>query len=143
MTFLVRRAATLVATLLVVSVLAFLIPYAGEGDPARKILQARVNDPALDPAQVEALTRELGLDRPLHVQYLEWLGQAAGGDFPTERVRRAIDGRWERRAHGLREMPVWGWQLYDSGAADHAAEQARVAAMIERLIGHLRSVQRP
>ena len=63
--FLVRRAATLAVTLLVVSMLAFLIPYVGEGDPARKILRARVNDPALDPAQVEALTRELGLDRPL------------------------------------------------------------------------------
>jgi peptide/nickel transport system permease protein len=44
-------------------------------------LRARVNDPALEPAQVEALTRELGLDRPLHVQYLEWLGQVVGGDF--------------------------------------------------------------
>ena len=80
-TFLLRRAATLVVTLLVVSVLAFLIPYVGEGDAARKILRARVNDPALEPAQVEALTRELGLDRPLHVQYLEWLGQVARGDF--------------------------------------------------------------
>ena len=80
-TFLLRRGATLVVTLLVVSVLAFLIPYVGEGDAARKILRARVNDPALEPAQVEALTRELGLDRPLHVQYLEWLGQVVRGDF--------------------------------------------------------------
>jgi peptide/nickel transport system permease protein len=80
-TFLVRRAATLVVTLLVVSVLAFLIPYAGEGDPARKILRARVNDPALDAAQVEALTRELGLDRPLYSQYLDWLRDVAAGDF--------------------------------------------------------------
>lgn len=79
--FLIRRAATLAVTLAVVSVLAFLIPYAGEGDPARKILRARVNDPALDPAQVEALTQELGLDRPLYVQYLEWLRHAVTGDF--------------------------------------------------------------
>jgi len=79
--FLIRRAATLAVTLAVVSVLAFLIPYAGEGDPARKILRARVNDPALDPAQVEALTRELGLDRPLYIQYLEWLRHAVTGDF--------------------------------------------------------------
>ena len=71
--FLIRRAATLLVTLLVVSMLTFLIPYAGEGDPARKILRARVNDPALDPAQVEALTKELGLDRPLWQQYLDWL----------------------------------------------------------------------
>ena len=79
--FLVRRAATLAVTLLVVSVLAFLIPYVGEGDPARKILRARLNDPALDPAQVEALTRELGLDRPLYQQYLAWLSDAVRGDF--------------------------------------------------------------
>ena len=81
LTFLVRRAATLLVTLLVVSVLAFLIPYAGEGDAARKILRARTNDPALDPAQVEALTKELGLDRPLYVQYLDWLRDVATGDF--------------------------------------------------------------
>jgi peptide/nickel transport system permease protein len=81
LTFLMRRAMVLVVTLGVVSVLAFLIPYAGEGDPARTILRARVNDPALDPAQVEALTRELGLDRPLYVQYLEWLGNVVTGDF--------------------------------------------------------------
>ena len=80
-TFLIRRALTLVVTLLVVSVLAFLIPYAGEGDPARKILRARVSDPALDPAQVEALTRELGLDRPLYVQYLDWLREVFSGGF--------------------------------------------------------------
>jgi len=81
LTFLIRRATTLLVTLLVVSVLAFLIPYAGEGDPARKILQARVNNPALDPGQVAALTKELGLDRPLYVQYFGWLRDVVTGDF--------------------------------------------------------------
>jgi peptide/nickel transport system permease protein len=81
LSFLIRRTAVLLITLLVVSVLAFSIPYAGEGDPARKILQARVNDPALDPAQVEALKRELGLDRPVVAQYLDWLRHAVTGDF--------------------------------------------------------------
>ena len=79
--FLLRRTATLLVTLLVVSVLAFLVPYAGKGDPARKILRARLNDPALDPAQVEALTAELGLDRPIYLQYFEWLGDVVTGDF--------------------------------------------------------------
>jgi peptide/nickel transport system permease protein len=81
LTFLMRRAATLLVTLLVVSVLAFLIPYAGEGDAARKILRARTNDPALEPAQVEALTKELGLDRPIYVQYFDWLREVLTGDF--------------------------------------------------------------
>lgn len=79
--FLIRRAAILVITLLVVSVLAFLIPYAGEGDPARTILRSRVTNPALDPATVEALSAQLGLDRPVVVQYLDWLKQVVSGDF--------------------------------------------------------------
>jgi peptide/nickel transport system permease protein len=79
--FLLRRSLVLVVTLLIVSVLAFLIPYAGEGDAARKILRARVNDPALDQSQVDALTKELGLDRPIYIQYFDWLKQAVTGDF--------------------------------------------------------------
>ena len=79
--FLLRRTLVLAITLVIVSVLAFLIPYAGEGDPARKILRARVNDPALDQSQVDALTKELGLDRPIYVQYFDWLKGAVTGDF--------------------------------------------------------------
>jgi peptide/nickel transport system permease protein len=79
--YMLRRTAVLVVTMLVVSVLAFLIPYVGEGDSARTILRARVNDPALDPAAVEALSEELGLNRPILVQYLDWLQTTATGDF--------------------------------------------------------------
>ena len=79
--FLLRRSLVLLITLGIVSVLAFLIPYAGDGDPARKILQARVSDPALTQAQIDALSKELGLDRPMLEQYLHWLGNAVTGDF--------------------------------------------------------------
>jgi len=30
------------------------------------------------------------------------------GEFPTERVTAAIDGREEVKTHGTRDMPVWG-----------------------------------
>ena len=79
--FLLRRSLVLVITLVIVSVLAFLIPFAGPGDPARKILQARVNDPALTQDQVTALTHELGLDRPMYSQYFDWLRHTVSGDF--------------------------------------------------------------
>jgi mono/diheme cytochrome c family protein len=69
------------------------------------------------------------------------LAQREGGEFPTEDVRRTIDGRWDRRAHGARDMPVWGWQLYDSSAANDAAERAQVDSMIGRLVDYLRSIQ--
>lgn len=79
--FLIRRILTLLVTLFVLSIMGFMIPYVGGGDPVRKILRARVNDPAMDPAQVEALAREIGLDRPIYVQYLDWLRNAVTGDF--------------------------------------------------------------
>ena len=64
-----------------------------------------------------------------------------GGEFPTEDVRRTIDGRWDRRAHGARDMPVWGWQLYDVSSSNDAEERAVVDSMIDRLVGYLRSIQ--
>jgi mono/diheme cytochrome c family protein len=64
-----------------------------------------------------------------------------GGEFPTEDVRRTIDGRWDRRAHGARDMPVWGWQFYDSSATNDADERAQVDSMIDRLVNYLRSIQ--
>jgi hypothetical protein len=64
-----------------------------------------------------------------------------GGDFPAEQVRRAIDGRFERPAHGLPYMPVWGWKFYESETPHDAEERARADAIIDRLVVYLRSIQ--
>lgn len=80
LSFVTRRLLVLVLTLAVVSVLAFLVPYLG-GDAARTILRSRAADEALDPAAIAALSAELGLDRPLVVQYWSWLERALQGDF--------------------------------------------------------------
>lgn len=65
-----------------------------------------------------------------------------GGEFPTEDVRRTIDGRFDRPVHGPRDMPVWGWSFYDSSNANDAQERARVDATIDRLVEYLRSIQK-
>ena len=77
----------------------------------------------------------------INVPDLTRLAAHDGGDFPTEDVRRTIDGRWDRRAHGARDMPVWGWQFYDSSATNDAQERAQVDSMIDRLVTYLRSIQ--
>ena len=64
-----------------------------------------------------------------------------GGEFPAEDVRRTIDGRWDRRAHGARDMPVWGWEFYGTVNPDDAAERAKVDSMINRLVDYLRTIQ--
>ena len=79
--FIARRLALLVVTLFVVSVIAFIVPYLGGGDPARQILRSRVSDLALDPAAVEAVRQQFGLDQPIYVQYARWLEAAVVGDF--------------------------------------------------------------
>jgi len=60
-----------------------------------------------------------------------------GGMFPTERVRRIIDGR-EVTAHGDREMPVWG-AMFKRASADASDEAA--SARIAALVRYLQSIQ--
>jgi mono/diheme cytochrome c family protein len=64
-----------------------------------------------------------------------------GGEFPTEDVIRIIDGRLARSAHGTRDMPVWGWQLYDMSSKNPESERQLVDDMIGRLVEYLRSIQ--
>ncbi len=80
-TFLLRRFIVLLVALVLVSVLAFLLPYMSEADPVRAIIHSRVSNRAIDPDTVEKLRIALGLDRPLAIQYLEWLWNAVRGDF--------------------------------------------------------------
>lgn len=76
-----QRLTIMLVMLLLVSVIAFCVPMLSDGDPARTILLANSNSLDLAPEAVEALRIELGLDRPLAVQYLTWLGNAVTGDF--------------------------------------------------------------
>ena len=92
MIFLFRRLAVLVATLLSVSFVVFLIPYLTPGDPARKIIRARVNDPNLDGAAVEQFRVQYGLDQPLLKQYGGWLSHALRGDLGLSYTSRVPVG---------------------------------------------------
>ena len=77
-TFVIRRIVVSIPLLLAVSLIVFLLGRLVPGDPVRLFLAANnVNDPALV-ARIEA---EYGLDRPLPVQYLRWLGKAVRVDF--------------------------------------------------------------
>ncbi|WP_420177057.1 ABC transporter permease [Luteococcus sp. OSA5] len=75
---LLGRLATFVASLLLASVIIFLLVNLLPGDVATAIL----GDQA-DAESLAVLRAELGLDRPLAVRYLEWLGDMITGDFGT------------------------------------------------------------
>ena len=74
--FIVRKAAELLATLLLVSLFTFLAFSVIPGDTARVMLGANATT-----EQVEALRAELGLDRPMPVRYASWLGGAFTGNL--------------------------------------------------------------
>jgi peptide/nickel transport system permease protein len=74
--YLLRRLALTIPILLGVSLLVFLMLHSAGGDPAQTILGARA-----DPESIAELRRELGLDRPLLVQYVAFLSGAVRGDF--------------------------------------------------------------
>ncbi|HWK51241.1 MAG TPA: cytochrome c [Steroidobacter sp.] len=78
----------------------------------------------------------------IHVPDLTRIAQRHGGEFPAEDVHRTIDGRFDHPAHGPRDMPVWGWQFYQSQATNDPAERARVDALINRLVDYLRTLQK-
>ncbi len=78
----------------------------------------------------------------IQVPDLTRIAHRDGGEFPTEDVRRIIDGRYDRPAHGPRDMPVWGWQFYSSETLNDPAERARVDALIDRLVVYLQSIQK-
>lgn len=82
--YLARRLALSLATLLLLSVLVFLGAQVLPGDVARAIL-----GPLADERAVQVLRQQLGVDRPLIIQYSEWLGGILHGDFGQSLVFRA------------------------------------------------------
>jgi len=74
--FLVRRLLLTLPVLFFVSVIVFSLISLIPGDPARVLLGEEVSTDAL-----EVLRKQLGLDRPLHIRYLYWLGRIVKGDF--------------------------------------------------------------
>jgi mono/diheme cytochrome c family protein len=72
---------------------------------------------------------------------LTQLSQRSGGRFPADRVREIIDGRAVLPAHGTRPMPVWGYELEAQVPPDQSG-RAVAQSLIDRLVEHLRSIQR-
>lgn len=74
--FLVRRIAQMLIALLGVSIVVFALMHIVPGDPVRVALGTRFDQELYD-----SLRTEMGLDRPLPVQYVSWLGKAITGDL--------------------------------------------------------------
>jgi glutathione transport system permease protein len=84
--YFLKRLLGLVPTLLIVAVLVFLFVHMLPGDPARL---AAGQD--ADAQTIELVRQELGLDRPLHEQFVHYFSRMLQGDFGTSiRTRRPV-----------------------------------------------------
>src|SRR6476469_7352487 len=79
LTFILRRAALIVPTFFGVTLLAFALIHLIPGDPVENLSGER----GMDPARRLRLLHEFGLDRPLPVQYADYIGQVLRGDLGT------------------------------------------------------------
>jgi peptide/nickel transport system permease protein len=84
--YIIQRMLSLIPVLIGVTLLIFLVMQLAPGDPAQIMLGPKATDTSL--AQ---LRHDLGLDQPMHVQYVRWLS-------------RVVQGNWGRSIQLKREV---------------------------------------
>ncbi len=96
--YIAQRLLQMIPVLLLVSIISFALLFLLPGDAARLILG---DQQAGNPEAYAAVRKEFGLDRPIPVQYLDWLGKTARGDLgKSTRDRQPV-------AEGMRDrIPV-------------------------------------
>ena len=106
--YVAQRLVLLIPVLLVISALVFSVMHLIPGDPAQVILGFENTDPA----QLAAVRRDLGLDRPVYVQYGRWLGRIVSGNFGTSvRTGRPIGVLLREALPFTIELAVYGVAL--------------------------------
>ncbi|HWI66279.1 MAG TPA: ABC transporter permease [Symbiobacteriaceae bacterium] len=129
--YLIRRVGQSLLVLFLVSLVTFGIIHAAPGGPVTIFIR-----PNTSPEMIKVQMHNLGLDRPLHIQYWEWLKRVFQGDFGnTFRANRPVgDLLWPALKNTLTLMCVaWGltiliaipWGIYNStrqyGLSDNVA----------------------
>lgn len=74
--YLIRRVLGAIPLLLGILTIIFFIIHIAPGDPT-----ARFVNPNVSPRVIEQMRHNLGLDQPLHIQYVKWLWSFIRGDF--------------------------------------------------------------
>ena len=79
--YLLGRAPSIAVVVFLASIVAFMLPRLAPGDPATILA-----GPDATPDIVDAIRREVGLDQPLIVQYLNWVSGIFRGDLGTSYI---------------------------------------------------------
>ncbi|MFJ9351111.1 ABC transporter permease [Streptomyces sp. NPDC101237] len=79
--YVIKRLAQAVGVLWAAYTVSFLVLDYLPGDPVTAMAGAGMDSGQVDPEQLAALRHEYGFDKPVLVQYAEYLGRAVRGDF--------------------------------------------------------------
>ncbi|MFK0286066.1 ABC transporter permease [Streptomyces sp. NPDC090499] len=79
--YVIKRLAQAVGVLWAAYTVSFLVLDLLPGDPVSAMAGAGMDTGQVDPAQLARLRHEYGFDKPVPVQYAEYLGRAVRGDF--------------------------------------------------------------
>ncbi len=103
--YVIRRILQMIPLLIGISIVIFAIIQAAPGGPEGTLLDRGM---FVDPAAIDAYRARLGVDQPVYVQYLKWVGAMLSGDlgisFQTQRP--VLDMIAERLPDTLRLMGV-------------------------------------
>lgn len=74
-----KRLLQMIPVLLLVSLISFALIYLSPGDPVTSLLMS--GGQTVDPEVAAQMRAELGLDQPIYMQYIHWLGGICTGDL--------------------------------------------------------------
>ena len=96
--YMIKRLLALIPVLIGVSILVFLLMHITPGDPAILMLGERAPE-----EQLENLRESMGLNEPLPIQYINWIGRVLRGDMGRSlRSRRPVTMEiWQRLPNTL------------------------------------------
>lgn len=86
-TYIIRRLLTALLVIFLVSMVVFSVMHLLPGDPLM-IYAGEMNIDSLTSQALQDLRHEFGLDKPLPLQYLSWIGGIFHGDFGTSVIYR-------------------------------------------------------
>lgn len=84
--FIIKRLLQIIPMLLIVTVFAFILSNLSSGDVAE--IAIRKEGGIVTEQTVAAMREELGLNKPIPMQYLDWLGRAIRFDFGTSFISK-------------------------------------------------------
>ncbi len=104
--YVARRLLQMIPVVILVTILVFLLLHL-TGDPIQLMIGG---GESLDPQQIEALRKEYGFDRPLPVQYVDWLGKVVRGDLGrSNKTQRPIVDELKDRLPVTLELGLFSW----------------------------------